>query len=83
MKWVSLIGLLICGSVNAQSVICERYGALPGEPQQTFISLLIDQLNLLHQLLRNEDYRLHLLNNRRCHHLCYTKLSHLESRQPS
>ncbi|MCH1579905.1 MAG: hypothetical protein L7S55_04300, partial [Luminiphilus sp.] len=36
MKWISLIGLLICGSVNAQSVICERYGALPGEPQQTF-----------------------------------------------
>lgn len=36
MKWISLIGLLVCGSVNAQSVICERYGALPGEPQQTF-----------------------------------------------
>ena len=36
MKWISLIGLLICGSVNAQSVICERYGALPGEPKQTF-----------------------------------------------
>lgn len=36
MKWISLIGLLLCGSVNAQSVICERYGALPGEPQQTF-----------------------------------------------
>ena len=36
MKWISLIGLLVCSSVNAQSVICERYGALPGEPQQTF-----------------------------------------------
>jgi len=36
MKWISLIGLLVCSSVDAQSVICERYGALPGEPQQTF-----------------------------------------------
>jgi hypothetical protein len=36
MKWIGLIGLLICSSVNAQSVICERYGAFPGEPQQTF-----------------------------------------------
>ena len=36
MKWISLIGLLVCGSVNAQSVICERYGALPVESQHTF-----------------------------------------------
>ncbi len=38
MKWTSLIGLLICGSVNAQSVICERFGALSGTrtPQQIF-----------------------------------------------
>ena len=36
MKWTIVIGLLLlCGSVNAQSVVCERFAALPSEPQQT------------------------------------------------